>query len=165
MENSYYQIAQVLSKKMTSQHFNEIFNQPSEADPRFEDDFFLQVYRELKDKFQVCFKLFGELNFKILVYEYMRNVPYQRDDYGHLFPEFLGQLPSLESMRYLKWIAKLDWFWFADDKDSINLPKGTLNSWANLQKGEDRIEIEVDESVMERLVVKKIGHEYRIIAV
>lgn len=165
MENSYYQIAQVLSKKMTSQHFNEIFKQPSEEDPRFEDETFLQAFREMKDKYQVCYKLFGELNFKILVFEYMRNIPFERDNYGHLFGEFLGQIPSLQQMRYIKWIAKLDWFWFADDKDSIKLPKGTLTSWGNLQKGEDHIEIEIDESIMEKLVVKKVGHEYRILAV
>ncbi len=165
MQNSYYQIAQMFSRKATLKQFDEMFHQPEKEDPRFQDDFFIKVFIEMKEKFQVSFKFIGEENFKILVYEYLRNVPYQNDDYGHLFPEFIGQIPVLEQMRYLKWIAKLDWFWFADNKESITLPKGTLNSWGNLQRDEEQIQIEIDESVMERLVVKKFGNEFKIVAV
>ena len=163
MESSYYQIAQQLTKAERARHLDALFKKDVSDDPRFMDDFFLKVFREMKDKYQVCFKLFGENNFKILVFEYLRNIAYTDVGYGHLFPEFLGNIKAMESLRFVKWIAKLDWFWFADDKRSIQLPKGTLHSWGNLQKDQEDIEIEIDESIMERLVVKKHGKEFHIV--
>lgn len=164
MDNSYYQIAHMFSRTEKSRHFDSLFKKDITHDPRFEDEFFLKVFREMKDKFQVSFGLFGESNFKILVYEYMRNIPYHEEDYGHLFPEFLGNIKALNALRFVKWIAKLDWFWFADDAKSIQLPKGTLYSWSNLLKDQEDIDIQIDESIMEKLVVKKIGKEFQIVS-
>lgn len=165
MENSYYQFTHQLSRTEKSKHFDAIFKNDIEDDPRFHAEDFLNVYYEMRDKFQVSAKLFGEANFKILIFEYLRlNPKHNRINYGEGFPDFIGNISALQQMRFIKWIAKLDWFWFADDKEAIQLPKGTLRSWGNLQRDEDQIEIAIDESIMESLAVEKVGNEYKIVA-
>ena len=59
----------------------------------------------------------------------------------------------------------LDWFWYSSHspKQRIQLPKGTLKSWGNILRGEDQLDIELDELELEVLSIQKNGKEYKII--
>ena len=131
---------------------------------------FLQIYSILRNKYQVIFRLVGDQNFKKISYEYFKYNPVQsarEEHYGNSFSDFLGTLNQLSEFRYIKWLAKLDWFWFnpVSEGDTIQLPKGTLNSWASIYKNQESINIEINESVIENLQIQKIGKEIQIVAI
>lgn len=168
MENSYYQIAQQVLKDERSKHYDVFLQTSDEGQEKFNNEKFIDVFRILKNKHQIIYKLFGDLNFKILAYEYFLYNPVQsstQDKYGKNFSEFLGSLEQLEELNYIKWLAKLDWFWFNErnHNDSIALPKGTLSSWGNIHKDEHFISIAVDESIIENVVIKKAGKEIALV--
>lgn len=170
MDNNYYQIAGQLNKDKRSKHYNIFLNEPDTEQEIYNNEKFNQIYSLLKDKFQVVYKLFGEKNFRLLTLEYFKYNPIQSakmETYGRSFPDFLGNLPQLNQYRYMKWIAKLDWFWFnpVNDGETIQLPKGTLISWASIYKEQDSIDIEIDESIIENLQIQKEGKEIKIVAI
>lgn len=170
MENSYYQITQQISKNERSKHYNIFLHDPEEEQQIQNNEKFRQIESLLRTKFQVIFKLFGEKNFRFVAYEYFKYNPVQStklEIYGKSFSDFLGSMDQLSDLRYLKWIAKLDWFWCSHTNagDSIQLPKGTLNSWANIYKNQNNIEVQIDESIIENLQIKKVGKEIQIVAI
>lgn len=170
MGNSYYQIASQLNKDERSKHYNIFLSDPVDEQESSNNEKFRQVYTILRNKYQVIYKLFGEDNFKKLSYEYFKYNPVQSakiDAYGKTFSDFIGNFPQLAEFKYLKWIAKLDWFWFSpvDEGTTIQLPKGTLSSWASVYKDQALIDILIDESIIENLQIQKIGKEIKIVAI
>lgn len=170
MDNSYYQIGQQLLKNSRHKHY-DIFDFDDE-DQRQEwqnCEGFIQAFHLLKKKYQVIFKLFGEKNFEAIGYQYFLINPIHsssKENYGKSFAEFLGTIEQIEAMKYLKWVAKLDWYWFHREiyDHPIQMPKGTLNSWANIFKGQDKIDIQIDESVIESVTIIREGNQFKIIA-
>jgi len=170
MENSYYQIAHQISKNERSKHYNIMLMDPDQAQEKFNTAKFLEVFNILKDKYQAAFKLFGENNFQSITYEYFLYNPIQSsssETYGKSFPDFIASIGELSELKYVKWIAKLDWFWFTqvDYTGRIQLPQGTLESWGNIYKGEAQINIQINESIIEQLEIRSRGKEYTIVAV
>lgn len=170
MANSYYQIAGQINKDERSKHYNIFLNDADEAQEMLNNEQFRHIYSVLRNKYQVIYKLFGEENFKRLSFEYFKYNPVQSvklENYGKSFGDFIGSLPQLSEYKYLKWIAKLDWFWFnpVEEGSTIQLPKGTLNSWASIYKDQNSIEILIDEAIIENLQIQKIGKEIQIVAI
>lgn len=169
MDNSYREIVNLLnSKNARSKHYNIFLHDPDSEQEMYNNKKFQQIYNILKNKYQVILRLFGERNFQKVAYEYFQYNPVQSsklDHYGKSFSDFLGSVDQLREFRYLKWIAKLDWFWFGpvEDGDSITLPKGTLKSWSILYKDQDLVDISIDESIIETLQIKKVGKEIQIV--
>lgn len=164
MENSYSQIKDHLARNERSRHYNIFLHTPEQEQEILNNEGFLKVNNLLKNKFQVLFKLMGEANFKNLSYEYFKYNPIhssKMDSYGKTFPDFIASLTQLSNFKYLKWLAKLDWFWFnpIEEGQTIQLPKGTLSSWSSVLKAEDNIEIWIDESIIENLRVEKNGSQ------
>ena len=170
MENSYYQIADLFSKNSRSKHYDLFLNDPAEAQTLHNCEKFRKIESVLKEKFQVIHQLLGENNFRHISFEYFKYNPVQSakfDSYGKSFSDFLGSYSLLVDYPYLKWLAKLDWFWFnrVENGESIQLPKGTLSSWACIYKNQNDIEIEINESIIERLQIQKIGKEIQIVSI
>jgi hypothetical protein len=170
MENSYHQIIEQITKNERSKHYNLFLHDAGEEQQIYNNQKFLQIYNLLKDKYQVVFRLFGEDNFKYLAYEYFKFNPVQSaklQNYGQSFSELLGTLDQLSQYKYLQWIAKLDWFWFnpVHEGDRIDLPVGTLQSWASIYKDQPEVDIQIDESITETLQIQKIGKETQIVAI
>jgi hypothetical protein len=170
MENSYYQFAQQILKNEKSKHYNMFLIDEEEEQEKFNNEKFQHVLNLLKEKYQVTYKLFGEKNFTIISFEYFKYNPIQSSssvNYGKTFSDFLGSVEELNDIRYVRWIAKLDWFWFTqtDYSGSVNLPKGTLHSWGNIYKDQNQIDINIDECIIEKLQIKKVGKEFTIVVV
>lgn len=171
MENSYYQITQQISKDERSKHYNIFLHDAEEVQLIQNNEKFRQIESLLRTKYQVIFKLFGDKNFRFIAFEYFKYNPIQSsklESYGKSFSDFIGSMDQLSDYRYLKWMAKLDWFWFdpsLEPGDSIQLPKGTLTSWASVYKNQNNIDIQIDESIIENLQIKKVGTEIQIVAI
>ncbi len=135
----------------------------------FEDESFIEICDILRSHYEVTFKLLGEDNFKLLTLTYIRLNPslsVNSKNYGETFSEFLGNTPELNGFPYMKFIAKLDWFWSVRVTESnlLVLPKGTLNSWGHLNRDEDDIQIEINYEEDETLKIEKTGNQYTIIS-
>ncbi len=168
MNQSYYQISQQLIRNAKSRNY-DLFNfDPQASQEHLNDKKFQDAFNLLKEKYHVIYKLFGEENFNIICYEYFLYNPGHSaslDKYGHTFAEFLGNLGELEDFHFLKWLAKLDWFWYERErgKNQIQLPKGTLSSWVNIFSDTDALDILIDESIMECVRIEKSGNQYQMI--
>jgi hypothetical protein len=168
MDNSYHHIAHQILKNEKSKNHETYLSDEDSAQEKLNNEQFGQVYEQMKDKFTVIHKLFGENNFVNICYEYFRYNPVQsskKKNYGHSFPEFLDSMSEVEEHIFIPWLAKLDWYWTScrDSDDEIKLPKGTLNSWASVYKDQDSIDISIDTRLSETLSIKKVGNEYSIV--
>jgi len=169
VEDNYYQHTRNINRNNKSKHYDLFLYDTDEQQERLNNDKFLVVFNILKEKFQVIYKLFGEESFELISHEYFLINPAHlatKDNYGKSFPEFLDSIEQLQNYSYVKWLARLDWFWFSRENslESFHLPKGTLNSWASIYKGLDSIDIFIDESVMEKLEIKLNGNQYSIVS-
>lgn len=169
MQNSYYQIAHQLLKKDKSQHYNLFRSEIFEDQEKLNNEKFREVFNILKTQYPVVYKLFGEKNFMAICFEYFKVNPMhsRKSNYGESFSHFMGSLEELAAFPFVKWMAKLDWFWMNNKSDlgaEILLPKGTLASWVNCMKDGPMIDILMDESIMERVCITREGSEIKIIA-
>lgn len=166
MNNTYHTIAEQILKIENARR-NSIF-QKTVQDNRFEDEYFIRAYTLLKERYCAVFTLFGERNFKEVVYIFTKTNPlhaFKEIKYGYNFPDFLASLDEMQNFYFVRFIAMLDWFWFsaASPKTKIQLPKGTLKSWGTIIRGEDLVNIELNEIELETLSIQKNGKEYKII--
>ena len=167
MQNTYNPIAAQVAKLENAKRSSLFMREIDIDHSRFEDDGFRRVFDFLKSKFEITYQLLGDNNFKTLVFDFIQTNPIQSaksEKFGQNFPDFLGSIPQMKSFYFIKYIAMLDWFWFITDspRATIQLPKGTLKSWGSVARGEDAINIEIDESEVETLSIKKSGKEYSI---
>ncbi len=165
MENSYQQIIHQLPKKQKIQHFDSIFKELDvESGTKYLDKNFLKAYQKLQQSYPAIFKLIGQDNGKIIAYQYFRYFPIsdKNNQYGKAFADFIHSHPAMIHLKYLKWIAKLDWFWTHKDQQYILLPKGTFHSWGNIFSDTNELDVNIDEHFMERLVIKKTAQDYKI---
>jgi len=168
MQNTYNPIAAQVAKLENAKRSNLFLQNMSIDYDHFENEGFVKVFDSLKEKFEITYELLGDANFKTLVLSFLKTNPVQSaksEKFGKNFPEFLGSVPEMKSFYFIKYIAMLDWFWFITDspRDTIRLPKGTLHSWGSVARGEDAINIMIDESEVEILCVQKNGKEYSIV--
>lgn len=165
MVDSYNQIAhQILSKK-NHDLFHKHFNEFEVDNQKYLEKDFLIALELLKKSYPATFKLFGETNFKKLTYMFCKYYPYNHSDlkkYGKKLPDFLAALPSLNEYVFLKWIAKVDWFWTQHDEVDMIAPLGTHISWKSVMRNDKDIEIDIDEHHLEKLTLQKNGNEYLI---
>ncbi|OUR99660.1 hypothetical protein A9Q84_01155 [Halobacteriovorax marinus] len=98
--------------------------------------------------------ILGEGNFQYFARLFLLSTPPKMTDmnqYGAGFSEFLGERAELENIQYLFQIARLDWFWFAQTEDEISIPQGIYQLWNAFLDGSDISEIEVDETIIEKI--------------
>ncbi|MBT4790739.1 MAG: hypothetical protein HON90_04145 [Halobacteriovoraceae bacterium] len=168
MEKNYYQIAQQFNRNDNSSYYRALFDDVEKQQDEFNSEKFVQVFYMLKERYAAIFELLGEENFKKVSNHYFRYNPIQSskfESYGKSFCDFLEYFEPLSEFRYLKWLAKLDWFWFAekDSMQKMSFPKGTLVSWGNICKHSSKIDIQLDESIIEVLRIIKTNNEYKIV--
>lgn len=168
MTNPYHQIAHQILSKNKNKHYKHFLQDTEVEEKKYLSKEFINAFQILKDAFPATYKLFGSENFKKLAYFYSQYFQVDSNNtkkYGKKFPEFIQSIPSLVDLKYIKWIAKLDWFWTRQEEQYILLPQGTLNSWGSVYKDSEQIEILIDEGHMEKLMIKKSGKEFSIIPV
>lgn len=168
MNNSYHHIAHQILKNERAKNYDMELSSEEQAQKKLNNEQFEQVYLHLKSKYIALHRLFGQANFVNICYEYFKYNPVQsakKESYGKSFPEFLDSLSEVEDFEFLPWIAKLDWFWTTsrDEGIEIELPKGTLVSWASAYKGQEQLSISLDTRISETLGIKKVGNEYSIV--
>lgn len=168
MNNSYNQIAHQFLNKDKSSQFNVFMQEIDLEDSKYLTKEFISAFRSLAESHPAIFILFGDANFKKLVFFYVQYFLLSEENaakYGKQFGGFIQALPSLANMNYLKWIAKLDWFWTHQDQQYILLPKGTLESWGSVYKDSEEINILIDENFMEKLTIQRSGNEVSIVKI
>jgi hypothetical protein len=128
---------------------------------------FQEIFNLLKDKYKVVYKLFGEENFQAVSFEYYQYNPLHSaiiKDYGMSFPNFLENLEQLADYSFIKWLARVDWFWSSEKHNNkeLTVPKGTLHSWANLYKDLPLVDIMLSENEGETIYIEQVGNQFSI---
>ena len=158
-------------KIFTNEHFSsfELDENQTAKNKSYDDESFIEICDILRSHYEVMFKLLGEENFKLLTLNFIRLDPtlsVNSKNYGITFSEFLGNTPELDEYLYIKFVAKLDWFWSMrfSEKNLLVLPKGTLESWGHLNRDEDDIQIDINYQQDETLKIEKLGNQYSILS-
>ncbi len=167
MDKVYSQLAQKFFKNKKSKNFDFYVTEEVNRQDEYNNEKFLEVYEILKSKFKVVYMLFGEKNFQAIAFEYFQYNPVQSavsKEYGFSFPKFLSELEQLQDFTFIKWLARVDWFWSTEKNSGKELviPKGTLNSWANVYKDLPQVDIMLSENEGETIYIEKDGNHYSI---
>ena len=118
----------------------------------YQDNYLHSLIDSLKGKFEVTEKILGRKNFSFFCRSFVYESPSHSqnlDDYGEGLPNFLSQKKELEEIGYIKYLAKLDWFWFHSEQNlnkELLLPKGILGLWGKIKNSQDIGEIVLEES-------------------
>ena len=125
----------------------------------------------LERKFTSIVKALGHENFNYFARLFIIKNPSKSeniDNYGFRFESFLAEQNELLEMGYLKYLARLDLFWFESFKNlgkSIGLPKGIFSLWDSLINEKEIDEIEIVEQFNEKIIMMKEEEEILLVLI
>jgi hypothetical protein len=137
----------------------------------YKHNYLMSLISVLRNKYSVTLQVLGEDNFKFFARFYIYSNPSTSpniDDYGIDFDIFLSKRNELDEIGYLKYIARLDLYWFnayENLSSPIELPCGVLDLWGKLKNSQDVKSIEIDEDTVEKITVVSEGDEIHLLAI